>query len=212
MHVFLDDSGDAGMKFESGSTRFLIMSACVFDEPSEIERAAKAINECRESLGRSARWEFKHAKTSDDVKDEFFRVIRPLKFRIRAIVIDKQQLYSTQLKTAPKYLQNFAIKELLTHTLGTVKNAKLVIDGRDTKAFRLTNATYFRNEINRVAPDTIRAVTGEDSHRNALIQLADMTAGAIHRSRRGDRECNPEHMASLKPRFKYPGGSLWLFK
>ena len=200
------------MKFESGSTRFLVMSACVFDDPADIEAAAAVIRTCRRGLNRGERWEFKHAKTSDDIKDEFFKAIRPLRFRIRAIVIDKQKLYSEQLVSAPKYLQNYAIKELLTHTLGSVVNAKLVIDGRDSKAFRLQNATYFRNEINRAAPNTIRAVTGEDSLRNPLIQLADMTAGAIHRAQRGDRACNPQHLASLKARFKYPGGDLWLFK
>lgn len=211
MHAFLDDSGDAGMKFETGSTRYLVMAACIFRNPADIEEAARVIRACRDDLGRGPRWEFKHAKSSADTRDAFFAAIRPLKFDARAIIIDKERLYSEALTTRPKFLQNYAIKMMLTHTRETVRDAKLVIDGKDSKAFRMKNATYFRNEINRAVPGTIRAVSCEDSVQNPLIQLADMVAGAVHRHYRQDRDANPAHIAEIRRRAKFPNGGLWEF-
>lgn len=211
MHAFLDDSGDPGMKFASGSTRFLVMAACIFREAADIEEAAAAIFECRSRINRGERWEFKHAKTSDGMKDDFFAATKLLNYDVRAIVIDKHRIYSQALSNRPRYLQNFAIKQIFINTLGTVQNANLVIDGRDSRAFRLTSGGYFLREINENAPGTLRKVSFDDSVRNPLIQLADMTAGAIRRHFERPDACNPLHFAMIKGRTRYPRGSLWEF-
>lgn len=211
MHAFLDDSGDPGMKLSSGSTRYLVMAACVFREAEHIEDAAQAIRGCREAMRRGERWEFKHTKTSDDMKDRFFEATRLLRYDVRAIVVDKKRLYSDTLMERPRYLQNFAIMQIFANTLGTVTNANLVIDGRDSRAFRLKSAGYFLREVNAKAPGTLRKVSYDDSVRNPLIQLADMTAGAIRRHFEHPEKANPLHFAMIKGRTRYPKGSLWEF-
>ncbi len=211
MHAFVDDSGDPGMKFDSGSTRFLVMAACIFREPEHVEEAANAIRACRDAIGRGERWEFKHTKTSGDMRDRFFEATRRLNYDVRAIVIDKQRIYSDALLERPRYLQNFAIMQIFANTLGTVKDANLVIDGRDSRAFRLKSAGYFLREVNEKAPGTLRKVTFDDSVRNPLIQLADMTAGAIRRHFEHPDKANPLHFAMVKGRTRYPNGSMWEF-
>ena len=211
MHAFIDDSGDPGVKLSSGSTRFLVLAACVFRESSHIEEAAEAIRTCRDPVDRGPRWEFKHAKTSDDMKDQFFRGTKLLTYDVRAIVIDKSKLHSDALLTKPGYMQNYAIKEIFVNTLGTVQNATLVIDGRDSRAFRIKSASYFLREVNEKVPGTLAKVSFDDSVRNPLIQLADMTAGAIRRHYEHPEKANPLHFAMIKGRARYPRGSIWDF-
>lgn len=200
------------MKFDKGSTRYLVLAACIFREPTHMEEAAAAIKACHASLGRGPRWEFKHMSTSNDIKDVFFACTKMLTYDVRAIVIDKQRLYSDNLIGRPGYMQNYAIKEIFVNTLGTVRDAKLVIDGRDSRAFRLKASGYFLREVNERAPGTLRAVAFDDSVRNPLIQLADMTAGAIRRHYEHPEKSNQLHFAMIKGRTsRYPSGSLWEF-
>ena len=65
-----------------------------------------------------------------------------MNFAVRVLVIDKTVLYSETLRKSPSKLKSFAISLLLTHTFDTVKNAKILIDGQDTKSFGITDASY----------------------------------------------------------------------
>lgn len=211
MYAFVDDSGDPGMKMANGSTRFLVLAACIFREAQHVDAAAAAINSCRRSLNRSDRWEFKHTKTSDSMKDAFFHATKTLTYDVRAIVIDKQKLRSEPLTTREGYLQNYAIMQIFTHTLDTVRDAKLVIDGDAKRALQLKSATYFRRQVNDKVPGTLRKVDYDDSARNPLIQLADMTAGAIRRHFEHPEKASNLHFAMIKGRTRAPRGSLWEF-
>ncbi|MDR1152069.1 MAG: DUF3800 domain-containing protein [Bifidobacteriaceae bacterium] len=211
MHVFVDDSGDPGFKLGHGSSRFLVMAACVFDAPEDMEDTADAIHRCRRGLGRSDRFEFKYAKTPWPQKDAFFRAVAPCRFWVRAIIIDKTLVTSGHLRVTPSHLKNYAIRQLLTHTFGIVREAKLVIDGKDSKAFGITESRYFMREVNQVTPGTLRKVAHADSRANVLIQLADMVAGAIHRSERTDRRDAAGHMRVILAKTRQPHGSIWRF-
>jgi hypothetical protein len=92
-----------------------------------------------------------------------------------------------------------------------VKNATLVIDGRDSRAFQLKSSGYFLREVNEKAPGTLKKVSFTDSVRNPLIQLADMTAGAIRRHYEHPEKSRQLHFAMIKGRTRYPRGSLWDF-
>lgn len=211
MHVFIDDSGDAGMKLGSGSSRFLVMAACVFKEPEDIERAVALIRGCSEQ--HRMRREFKYSKTRDGIRDSFFRSVEPARFAVRAIVIDKSLLTSRNLRENPSNLKSHAIYQLLTHHGGTIRDAKLVVDGQDCKPFGMSDNRYFRSNVNWKVPGTIRAVDFVDSTQSVPVQLADMTAGAIHRFVREDEKHNPAHFETFKRRtWRARGGSLWRFK
>ena len=211
MYVFLDDSGDAGMKFTQGSSEYLVIAACIFNDGAQVEKTAKTINSCRTGLGHGEKWEFKHAKTTTAEKDAFFEILPHCDFAVRAIVIDKKMLMNDPSLSHMNQLKNFAIVQLLTHTDGTVHNAKLVIDGKNCREFGVTNPGYFRKMINQCVPETISKVTFADSQRNMLIQLADMIAGAIHRSHRSDRKQPSNHMAAISQKARPPLGKIWQF-
>jgi hypothetical protein len=128
---------------------------------------------------------------------------------VRAIIVDKTLVTSSHLRAAPPHLKNYAIRQLLTHTFGTVREAKLVIDGKDSKAFGITESRYFMREVNQATPGTLRKVAHADSRANVLIQLADMVAGAIHRSERTDRRESASHMRVVLAKARQPHGSIW---
>lgn len=210
MHVYIDDSGDAGFNFANGSSRFLIMAACLFSTPESIEVAAGMINYCRER--NRHRREFKYSKTRDGIKTCFFDCTSSALYTVRAIVIDKTRIHSEHLRANPNEFKSHAIYQLLTHHDGTIQQAKVVVDGQDSRPFGMSDLRYFRDNVNRRAPGTVSAVQFVDSAQSLPIQLADMTAGAIHRFVRDDAKHNPAHFNMFRGRtWRVNGGSLWHF-
>lgn len=210
MHVYLDDSGDGGFKFGQGSSSHLVMAACVFRDPAHITAAAGLIEECSRH-NRQTR-EFKYSKTKDRVKDCFFRCIGPAKFDVRAIVIDKRQIYSDHLRDHPSALKSYAIRMLMTKNFGQIRGAKLFIDGQDTRAFAMQDGAYLMRMVNREAPGTLTDVRHVESSSSRPIQLADMVAGAINRRVRTDRPSSPTHLTTFVRRTYQPRGTIWHFR
>jgi hypothetical protein len=185
------------------------MAACVFREPTQIELLARAIDDCRGQV-RHYR-EFKYSATSRKVKDSFFSAIEPVRFIIRAIVIDKAKITSTNLRSSPPALKSFAIRMLLTKNFGQIRDAKVVIDGQDTGAFDISDESYLLRMVNRESPGTISAVKFDDSRSNIGLQLADMVAGAINCGFRTHKVCDTSDLQLIRPRTYQPAGTLWHF-
>lgn len=209
MHVFIDDSGDGGMKFAKGSSTYLVMAACVFSSHEDMRDTTDAIEKLKSQLNRSPRWEFKYVKADVRTKDAFFAILTPLKFSLRAIVIDKTQLTEDQLAEPPANLKAWAVAQLLSNTAGAVANAKIIIDGENANAFGERSDVILRKDINAKSPGTVKAVVFRDSMRDPLLQLADMCAGAIHREVRKDRQESQQYLRVLRQKARKPNGSLW---
>lgn len=189
----------------------MVMAACLFSRPDHIEEASAAVNRCRE-MNRQRR-EFKYTKTRDGIKDCFFTCTVQVPFAVRTIVIDKLTLRSDHLRANPRDLKSFAIKQLLTHGDGFIRDAKVFIDGQDTRAFQMTDARYFTHNVNRASPGAVSQVTFVDSKESNPIQIADMVAGAIHRFVREDEKHSDRHFNTFPRRLLRPlGGSFWRYR
>lgn len=210
MHVFIDDSGDGGFKFGNGSSSHLVMAACVFRDPKQIEQLAARTERCKHAMSHFH--ELKYSNCREKVRDQFFACIADVDFKVRAIVIDKTRIYSSKLRSDPPALKSYAIRQLLTKSYGQIRDAKVLIDGQDTKAFGVDDKQYLSTMVNREAPGTIRLVSFVDSRTNVGIQLADMVAGAINRSVRTDRPSDVKHLLTFGHRTVQPEGTLWRFK
>ena len=68
--MYIDDSGDGGMKFGKGSTRFLVMAACVFDDTRQIELLDQKVSDLSQQLHRKT--EFKFHKTKKNTQENVF--------------------------------------------------------------------------------------------------------------------------------------------
>lgn len=210
MHVYLDDSGCGGFKFNQGSTSHLVIAACVFRDPANIADVVGRIDACA-NLNHRTR-EFKYFGTNERIRDCFFKCIAPATFDVRAIIINKSLIYSEHLRSSPAALKSFAIRMLLTKNYGQIRDAKVFIDGKDTRAFGMEDAAYLMRMVNRERPGTIAHVRHVDSESSRPIQLADMIAGAINRAVRTHRPSSTKHVETFRHRAYQPRGTYWFFR
>lgn len=213
MHVYIDDSGCGGFKLDRGSSRFLVMSACIFDTKAALDSAGQAINTYNTTSKFTPVGEFKYAKNHPRIKDGFFEVMKAETFRVRSLVIDKPLLYEPFLQENPSELKAWAIMMLLSRHWGTIQNAKVIIDGRDGRAFGTSDSAYFMRKVNAHAGGTIREVAHRDSKQNVMLQLADMLAGATRNHYEFAYPDATSHVETFRRRtWMRNGGSMWEFK
>lgn len=181
MLIFVDDSGDPGFKIEKGSSPVFVIACVIFDDELEAEKTAVAIKELRRKLKKSDNFEFKFNKASREFRLKFLEHISRFKFRFRAIVFEKTKIKSDELKTSKQSFYNYAIKMVLKHNFGTIKEAKIRLDGHGDRIYKREVIRYLRKELNNRENRIFQKLQFVDSKSNVLIQLADMIAGAIHR-------------------------------
>ena len=182
MLVFLDDSGDPGFKIGKGSSNVFVIALVIFDDNLEAEETAIKIKRLRREIGKDDRFEFKFNKCSQVLRCHFLSTVADCKFRIRALVMEKEKIYGNELRRSKESFYAYTIKTVLKHNNDTIRNAKLKMDGHGERKFRREFLVYLRRELNNPGKKTISDLKFVDSKENVLIQLADMVAGAIHRS------------------------------
>jgi hypothetical protein len=208
MLVFIDDSGDAGFKIGKGSSEFFIISAVIFDDNLEAERTAISIKELRRELFGRDDVEFKFHKSKDENKKKFLEVVKKHNFRIRCLVVDKRLLYSPELRGDKNSFYSYIIKTMLKYSNQTILDAKIRIDGSGDRVFRRSFVSYLRRELNGNEKKIVQNCKLVDSKSDVLIQLADMVAGAIHRSYQRDKTDSQVYKNIIKKRIE----DEWNFK
>lgn len=183
MLVLIDESGDPGFKLVRGSSPHFVVAMVIFEDFSEAERTSKAIGALRAKLG--IRTEFKFSKSHDHIKDQFFECVCGYGFKVRAVVVDKSVIYRDSLRERKNLFYNYFVRMLLRHDDGVLKDAKVKIDGSGDRRFKGELNGYLRKQL---ATGQIKSIKFADSHRDNLIQLADMVAGAILRSYRQESD------------------------
>ena len=179
MLVLIDESGDAGFKIARGSSSHFVVAMVMFRDYAEAERTSATIADARAIL--RIKTEFKFNKCCDAVRDQFFKAVVPFDFTIRALVVDKAKIYSDHLRENKERFYNYFVKLLLHYDHGALCGARVKIDGSGDREFKRELEHYLRQQVKG---GKIQSVKFAESHRDNLIQLADMTAGAIARSYR----------------------------
>ena len=90
MLIFIDESGDPGFKLGRGSSSHFVVAMVIFDKNEDAQFASKIIQQALIDL--KIRPEFKFNKSSDKIRDAFFDKVKTCKFRIRALVVDKEKI------------------------------------------------------------------------------------------------------------------------
>lgn len=203
MLVFIDESGDAGFRVEQGSSPVFVAAMVIFadGDAASATEAALARSEAR----RLHKTEFKFSKTRDDVRDLFFQAVRDQPFRVRAIVVEKAVIRSAHLKTDKESFYEFFVKQMLRHDDGRLTDARVIIDGSGDRDFRKRLSAAIRK---RMRDGAVKDCRFSNSANDALVQLADMCAGAIARSYRTDRADRRRWRDMLRPRID----NVWQFR
>jgi hypothetical protein len=100
---------------------------------------------------------------------------------------------------------------VLSNSGGTIQNASIRIDGSGGREYRKAAISYFRREAKSKDAGIIRKVSFVDSHRDQLIQLADMVAGSIRWSHDVTRSDAGQYLAVLRKRIRDPRSDIWVF-
>lgn len=190
MLVFIDDSGDPGFKLQKGSSQIFVIGCVIFDDELEAEKTAIAIKELRRRLKFPDDVEFKFNKSSRKVRESFLKTINQYKFKFRCLVIHKKIVRSEELRRNKKSFYGYAIKLLLKHNGGSVRDAKIRIDGSGDRNFRRSFISYLRKQLNSAQKKVMRDCKLLDSKENVLIQMTDIITGSIYRSYQIDKSDN----------------------
>jgi hypothetical protein len=204
--VFIDESGDAGFKIDRGSSSHFVIACVIFDDPLDAEETALKIKRFRRSLARADKHEFKFNKCSKQVRLDFFASVADCNFRIRAVVVDKSKIQSGVLKRDKATFHNYFIKTVLEHSDGTIRKARIRIDGRGERAYKDAAKTYFRRELN-ASESVVADIKFVDSTNDSLIQLADMVAGAIRRAASRSKDDWDEYSTAIRKQVE----DVWKF-
>lgn len=192
MLILIDESGDAGFKVAKGSTPHFVVAMVIFRDLKEAEGASTAIGQARDRL--RVKPEFKFNKCANIVRDGFFEAVRPFHFTVRALVVDKAKIYSTDLRGSAERFYSYFVRLLIRHDADLLAGARLKIDGRASDDLRRDLALALRQHQSVLRMANVKFA---DSHRDNLIQLADMAAGAIARSYRQDERKDAERWRTM---------------
>lgn len=183
--VFVDDSGDPGLK--NASSNYFVIASAIFIEPKDAMLVMHEIDEYRIELGWRYNHEFKFTKNPKNVIIELLRRVGKYNFQVYAVYIEKKSFRNippimSQFLDKEK-LYNWTIKELLKDL--PLESAKVTIDGRSSKQNMKNTKTYLRREIGN--NDEKIEIKFDDSAKTSLLQLADIIAGSINRSLQIDK-------------------------
>jgi hypothetical protein len=204
MLIFLDESGDAGFKFDQGSTTHFVIALVIFDKTLDAEETAVHIKRLREKLNLNERYEFKFSKSSDFFRYQFLESVKDDPFRVRVMVVDKRLLRSNVLKEDKETFYNYFASEVLKYNHGRINGASLRIDGSGSREFKRAFQSTLRSKLK---DGTIAKCKFVDSKSDSLIQLADMISGAVY------RQFNPSRPdSSFLDRVRQKVEDLWEFR
>lgn len=173
-----DEAGDVGMNFEKGASRYFVPAFIATQGP---DRLRETLVHLRQTLNLNATHEFKfHGLTSAGIRNEVFSSLAHADFEAYALMVDKTRL--------PKLFETTAGIEIYTHFITELlaiiptelqKDATLILDEFGSTPDLRTELR--RTMIRRHMPRLFRRVIIRSSHREPLIQIADLVAGAIMR-------------------------------
>lgn len=202
MLVFIDESGDTGLKIGQGSTKFFGIFMVVFYDHDEALACEQRIKLLRRELRHEEQFEFHFHSNSDRVRAAFLRAVLPYEFFYYGIVINKEKLFGEGFKNKESFYK-YACGLLFENAKDKLKEATVVIDDSGRELFKYQLASYLKRRINRHDHTCIKKVKMQDSKRNDLLQLADMVAGAVNRDLASQKSGRHSFRKIIKPREIY---------
>lgn len=197
MLVFIDESGDSGLKIAEGSSRYFTVALVVFEDREE----ATACDQRIELLKRELGWqdgEFHFKRNSERIRLAFLQAVAPYNFFYYGIVINKDptKLWGEGFRDKQSFYK-YTCGLVFENAKEKLQNATVVIDESGDLDFKRQLERYLKRRMNQTnGSKIIRKVKMQRSKGNNLLQLADYVAGVINRSIR-KKEKNADEFRQL---------------
>ena len=147
MLVFIDESGDAGLKLDQGSTSYFIVTLVAFEDNDEAQLADDRITKLRQELALHPFHEFHFNKMSREHREKFLRVVAQHDFFYFSIVINKAKLTGQGFKYKASFYK-YACSLVFENAKPYLNEAIVVIDGSGSREFRKQLGAYLRKRVN----------------------------------------------------------------
>jgi hypothetical protein len=141
MLIFIDESGDAGFKFQKGSSKYFVVCLVLFDDEREAEKTSNEIYKLQMKLNKRLYFEFKFNKLSKKIRLKFLETVKDSNFSIRAVVFNKQNISDHFIQRNKNNFYNYAVKVLLKRSQEKLFDAKIRIDGLNEQVLNRTLST-----------------------------------------------------------------------
>lgn len=188
MLVFIDESGDSGLKIEQGSSRYFVVSMVVFEDNKEAEACDKRISLLGRELGYPEGFISHFKDNSHKIRMAFLQAVAPYDFFYFGFALNKdpQKLWGEGFKFKES-LYKSACSYIFENAKPYLKEATVIIDKSGKKVFRSQLASYLKKKINNERNEIIKKVKMQPDRGNNLLQLADYVAGVINRYQQGKK-------------------------
>ena len=182
MLVFIDESGDTGLKIEKGASRFFVIALMIFEDHDEAIACDQRIQLLKKELGYPPDFEFHFYNNSDKVRRKFLEATAPYSFFFLPMVINKnpKKLYGEGFQHKTSFYK-FTCGLVFENAKPYLKNAIVKVDKSGNELFRSELAKYLKKKVNQSDHQLIKSVKMERSSSNNLLQLADYIAGVVNR-------------------------------
>ncbi len=181
MLVFVDESGDTGLKFEQGSSTHFAVTLVIFADEGEAERVRQRVDALRVELRLPPTYEFHFFRNSVDIRRAFLRAVRGYDFRFRTLIVDKRKVSGVEFQSRSSFYRA-ACGIAFEGAKHLLHQANVKFDEGGEKAARKELAASLKQRLNVAEAEHIKKIGTQDSKTSNLIQLADMVCGAIYRS------------------------------
>lgn len=201
MLIFIDESGDSGLRDKPGSSAYFVITAVLFKDNAQAGRCEGKIIQCRKDLRLHEHFEFHFNKCCDKFREKFLTAVCLSQFSYHAFVLNKAKLWGEGFRDKDSFYK-YATGIVCDNAKQALQNSTVVIDRCGDRPFRESLAKYLRRKMNDQENMLIKRVKMEPAHSNDLLQLADMVCGAVARSFKDNRrEASPfRKIISLRER------------
>src|SRR5579864_2901709 len=103
MLVFVDESGDAGLKSTQGSSAHFVIALVIIEEEEEANAIRQRLSLLKRELNLRPNSEFKFNKSRSNIRRSFLQAIAPYDFFYYGIVINKSGLYGEGFKVKESF-------------------------------------------------------------------------------------------------------------
>ena len=204
MLVFIDESGDAGLKLDKGSSPFFTVGLVIFEDNEEATACDQRIELLKRELSWRPESEFHFKRNSDKVRRAFLGAVTPYNFFYYGITINKDpnKLWGEGFKDSNSFYK-YVCGLVFENAKDKLDKATVVLDKTGNLDFRRQLTKYLRKKLNEGSKRLIKAVKMQRSQSNNLLQLADYVAGLVNRSIQNQKKYSDEYRRIISHREIY---------
>lgn len=184
MLLFIDESGDPGLRIEAGSSKYFIVALVGFEGYEDALAADDRISLLRKEQRLPDDFEFHFNKMKPAYRRMFLEAVAPYNFFYFGLVIDKTKLTGSEFQIKES-LYEYACGLIFDKAKPRLGDAIVVIDESGSKNLGRELKSYL---VHRLKDRSGKCLIKRVRTQNNLLQLADMVVGAMARSFSGKKD------------------------